>query len=37
MNDFMIFVAPFMMVVLSIIITFIVAPLDKEVREDKKD
>lgn len=37
MNDFMIFVAPFMMVVLSIITVFIVAPLDKAVKEEKKD
>ncbi|SOC40495.1 cytochrome bd oxidase small subunit CydS [Ureibacillus acetophenoni] len=35
MNDFMIFVAPFLTVIMSIIIAFILAPMDKAIREDK--
>ncbi|WP_407656755.1 cytochrome bd oxidase small subunit CydS [Lysinibacillus yapensis] len=36
MNDFMIFVAPFITVILSIIFAFILAPLDKLVKEEKE-
>ncbi|WP_408056608.1 cytochrome bd oxidase small subunit CydS [Ureibacillus manganicus] len=36
MNDFMIFVAPFIMVIISIIIAFIIAPMDKSIKEEKQ-
>ena len=36
MNDFMIFVAPFIMVIISIIISFIIAPMDKSIKEEKQ-
>ncbi|WP_408647308.1 MULTISPECIES: cytochrome bd oxidase small subunit CydS [Ureibacillus] len=36
MNEFMIFVAPFLTVLLSLIIAFFTAPLDKGVREEEK-
>lgn len=34
MNEFMIFVAPFITVIISIIFAFILAPMDKVVKED---
>lgn len=34
MNDFMIFVAPFIMTIVSIVLAFILAPMDKIVREE---
>ena len=35
MNEFMIFVAPFIMVVVSIILGFLLAPMDKLIKEEK--
>ncbi|WP_425471030.1 cytochrome bd oxidase small subunit CydS [Ureibacillus thermophilus] len=36
MNEFMIFVAPFLMVLLSLVVAFFTAPLDHGVREEEK-
>jgi hypothetical protein len=36
MNEFMIFVAPFLMVLLSLVVAFFTAPLDQGVREEEK-
>lgn len=35
MNEFMIFVAPFIMVIVSIIVGFLIAPLDKPIKEEE--
>ncbi len=36
MNEFMIFVAPFIILILSVIFAFILAPMDKVVKEEEE-